>query len=226
VSADLRPQERAEPIGPVRAPLTYYLGAAAEAAPLIAAAIMRRPQRGPRFWILAWTGLMVCCDILSFWTAYHGIRNLWVGYLATVAGALVLWGLSYWQTGPTERLTLQVATFLFLAVWVILTVTFDDLSVPSRAGAPMANTVCLLAAAYTLLTRSLRSRDDLLRQDWFWVSVGLAFYFGLWNAMYLMQTLLFNRNFKLMLSLDEIGLGANILPWLVIARGMACRPGT
>ncbi len=210
----------------VRAPLLLYLGSAAEALPLVAAAIVRRPQRGARFWILAWCGLMVGCDVLSFWTAYHGVRNNWVGYVATVAGALVLWGLSYWQTSATERLTLQVAAFLFLAVWVILTVVFDNLSVPSRASTPMANTVCLLAAAYTLLARSVRTRDDLLHQDWFWVSAGVAFYFGIWSAMDLMRALLFDRNVGLWLALNEIGFGINILPWLVIARGVTCRVET
>lgn len=210
----------------MRVPLLITLGAAVEAAPLVAALVVRRPQHGARFWILAWTGVMVGCDILSYWTAFHGMHNAWISYAATAAGALVLWGLSYWQAGVTERLTLRVAAFLFLAVWVVLTVAFDDLSLPSRASAPMGNTVCLLAAAYTLLARSIRSREDLLRQDWFWVSAGLAFYFGLWSAMDLMRGLLFNRNFALWPSLDAVGYAANILPWLAIARGVTCRTET
>jgi len=210
----------------VRAPLLLYLGSAAEALPLVAAAIVRGPQRGARLWILAWCGVMVCCDILSFWTAYHGMRNIWIGYLATVAGALVLWGFSNWQQSATERLTLQVAAFLFLAVWVILTAVFDNLSLPSRASTPMANTVCLLAAAYTLLARSLRSREDLMHQDWFWVSAGVAFYFGIWSAMDLMRALLLGRNLALWLALNQIGFAVNILPWLAIARGVTCRAET
>jgi hypothetical protein len=206
----------------LRIPLLIYLGAAAEAAPLIAAATVRRPQRGARFWILAWSGVLVLADVLQLYLALRGVRNLWVGYMGTVAGALVLWALSFWQMGTTERLTLRVATFLFLIVWVLLTLTLDDMSSLSRAGNPMANTVCLLAAAYTLLTRSFRSHAELLRQDWFWVSTGLALYFAIWSAIDLMRVLLFGHNPPLMVQLQEVGFILNLVAFLAIARGVTC----
>jgi len=206
----------------LRIPLIIYLGAAAEAAPLIAAAAVRRRQRGARLWVLAWCGALVFADGLQLWLALHGVRNIWVGYVATAAGALVLWGLALWQTSATERLTLQVTTVLFLVVWVVLTLTLDDTSDLSRAGNPMANTVCLLAAAWTLLARSVRLRGDLLAHDWFWVSAGLALYFGLWSAMDLMRALLFGHDMALMVRLQEVGFVLNIVAFLAIAWGVTC----
>jgi hypothetical protein len=206
----------------VRIPFLIYLGAAAEAAPLVAVAAVRRPQRGARFWVLAWSGVLVFADGLQLYLALHGVRNLWVGYIGTVAGALVLWALSYWQTGTTGRLTLRVATFLFLIVWVLLTLTLDDTSNLSRAGNPMANTVCLLAAAYTLLARSVRSRAELLRQDWFWVSAGLALYFAIRSAIDLMRVMLFGHDFVLMSQLLQVGFVLNLVAFLAIARGVTC----
>jgi hypothetical protein len=210
----------------VRIPLLIYLGAAAEAAPLIAAAAVRRPQPGARAWVLGWTGALVFADVLQLLLALRGERNFWVGYVATVAGALVLWALSYWQVSETERLTLRVATALFLAAWIVLTLAFDDMSSLSRAGSPMANTVCLLASVWTLLARSLRHRGELLAQDWFWVSAGVAFYFALWSAIDLMRVLLFGRDMLLMAQLLQVGFALNIVAFLAIARGVTCRVGT
>jgi len=207
----------------VRIPLLVHLGAAAEAAPLVVAAVVRRPQRGARRWVLAWSGLLVCADVVQLWLAVHAVHNLWVGYVGTAAGALVLWGLASWQTGATQRLALQVATVLFLVVWVVLTVSVDNTSELSRAGSPMANVACLLAAAYTLLARSVSSRADLLDQDWFWVTAGLALYFAIWSAMDLMRALLFGRDFLLMSRLEQVGFALNIVAFLAIARGVACQ---
>jgi hypothetical protein len=206
----------------LRIPLLIYLGAAAEAAPPIAAATVRRPQRGARFWILAWSGVLVLADVLQLYLALRGVRNLWVGYMGTVAGALVLWALSFWQMGTTERLTLRVATFLFLIVWVLLTLTIENTSNLSRAASPMANTVCLLAAAYTLLARSVRSHAELWRQDWFWVSGGLALYFAIWSAIDLMRAQLFGHDFVLMSQLQQVGFVLNLVAFLAIARGVTC----
>lgn len=207
----------------MRIPLLVHLGAAAEAAPLVVAAVAWRPQRGARRWVLAWSGVLVTADAVQLWLAVHGVRNLWVGYVGTVAGALVLWGLAFWQTGATQRLALRVATALFLVVWVVLTVGVDNTSELSRAGSPMANVVCLVAAAYTLLARSLSSRGDLLDQDWFWVTTGLALYFAIWTAMDLMRALLFGRDFLLMSRLEQVGFALNIVAFLAIARGVGCR---
>ena len=210
----------------MRIPLLIYLGAAAEAAPLAAAAVVRRPQPGARGWVLGWTGVLVCADALQLYLALHGERNLWVGYGVTVAGALLLWGFAYWQAGETARLTLRMATVLFVMAWVVLTLAFDNVSNLSRAGNPMANTVCLVASVWTLLSRSFRSRGDLLAQDWFWVSAGVALYFALWSAMDLMRALLFGHDMLLMSRLQEVGFAVNIVAFLAIARGVTCRVAT
>lgn len=167
----------------MRIPWILYLGAAAEAAPLVIAAAARRPIRGARLWIVVWCGVLTACNAVTLWLGSRGVRNLWVAYVVIAASALVLWALSFWQTGDTARLTLRVAVVPFLAVWAVLTVLVEDPSHFSRAAEPTAYLVCLAAAAYTLLTRSLGASAGLLRQEWFWVSAGLALYFGLWSAM-------------------------------------------
>jgi hypothetical protein len=206
----------------VRIPLILYLGSAAEAVPLVMAAAARRPIRGARLWIVAWCGVLTACNAVTLWLGSHGVRNLWVAYVATAASVLVLWALSFWQTGDTARLTLLMAVVPFLAVGAVLTVLVDDTSNFSRAAEPTAYLVCLAAAAYTLLTRSLGTSAGLLRQDWFWVSAGLALYFGLWSAMGPLSALLVATSPELLSVAYQVAMVLNIAAFLAIARGVTC----
>lgn len=207
-------------------PVILHLGAASEAAPLVAAALARQPVRGARACVLAWCGVLVLANGLQLMLALHGLNNLWVGYVVSAASALVLWALSYWQTGYTARLTLRVATIGFLAVWAFLTLAFEDTSSFSRAAEPMAYLVCLVAAAYTLLTRSHGSGGALLRQDWFWVSAGLALYFGSWSAMGPLSVLFVRGAPDLLKRAYEVQTVLTIAAFVAIARGMTCPAAT
>jgi len=205
----------------LRAPLLLYLGSGAEALPLVAAVAWRRAH-GARLWIAVWSAVLVVCDLLQLWLGSRGVHNLWVNYIATAACALVLWALSYWQSGDTARLTLRVAVVPFLAALAVLTLLLEDTSNFSRAADPMADLVCLAAAAYTLLARSLGSAAQLLRQDWFWVSAGLALYFGIWGAMGPLGALLVGASPGLLVIAYQVAMALNIAAFLAIARGVTC----
>ena len=206
----------------MRIPVILYLGAAAEAAPLVAAALVRRPLRGARFWILVWCGVLTAANALQLWLASRGVRNLWIAYVVYGASALVLWALSYWQANETARLTFRVAVVPFLAVCGLLTLAVDDTSSFSRAAEPTTYLVCLLAAAYTLLARSLRSSASLMRQDWFWVSAGLALYFGTWSAVGPLGALLVGHAPELLKRAYEFQMVLQIAAFLAIVRGVTC----
>jgi hypothetical protein len=210
----------------LRTPLLLYLGSAAEALPLVAAAVVRSRVRGARLWIAAWSAALVLCDLLELWLGSRGIHNLWVNYVATAASALVLWALAYWQTGDTARLTLRVAVVPFLAVLAVLTLLVEDTSNFSRAADPMADLLCLAAAAYTLVARSSSSRVSLLRQDWFWISAGLALYFGIWGAMGPLGALLVGTAPELVSLAYQVAMVLNIAAFLAIARGVTCPAAT
>jgi hypothetical protein len=200
-------------------PLILYLGAAVEAAPVVAA-VVRRPVRGARLWIVVWCAALTAANAVSLGLAFRGVHNLWVAYVITGESAFVLWALSFWQTSDTARLTLRVAVVPFLCVWAFLTLMVDNTSEFSRAAQPMACLVCLVAAAYTLLARSLVSRADVLRQDWFWVSAGLALYFGAWSALGPLSELLVRRAPELLNRAYEAGQMLDIASFLAITRGM------
>jgi hypothetical protein len=210
----------------LRAPLLLYLGSGAEALPLVAAAVVRSRAHGARLWIAAWSAVLVVCDLLQLWLGSRGVHNLWVNYFATAAGALVLWALASWQIGDTARLTLRVAVVPFLAVLAVLTLLMEDTSNFSRAADPMADLLCLAAAAYTLVARSTSSRGSLLRQDWFWISAGLALYFGVWGAMGPLGVLLVGTAPKLLIVAYQVAMALNIVAMLAIARGVTCPEAT
>ena len=210
----------------MRVPLLLYLGSAVEAAPLVAAVAAWRRVHRARLWISVWCGVLTVCNAVQLWLGSRGVHNLWVSYVVTAASALVLWALSYWQTGDTARLTLRLAVVPLLVVWAVLTLAVEDTSNFSRAAEPTAYLVCLAAAAYTLLARSLGSATELLRQDWFWVSAGLALYFGIWSAMGPLAVLLVSTSPQLLAVAYQVAMALNIVAFVAIARGVTCPEAT
>lgn len=207
----------------MRIPLLLHLGAVSEAAPLVAAAVLRRGGRGARGWVLLWCGTLVAADAAQLWMARHGVTNIWVGNVVTpIAGALVLWALSCWQTEPVARLTFRLAIVPFLAIWAALTLAFDRTSNFSLAASPMANLVCLGAAAYTLVARSRHEVGELTRQDWFWVSAGMALYFGTFSMIGPLSALFVRADAQLMTWSYEVLAVLAIAGFLAIARGVTC----
>jgi hypothetical protein len=174
--------------------------------------------------LLVHLGAVSEADAAQLWMAVHGVKNIWVGNVVTpIAGALVLWALSCWQAEPVARLTFRLAIVPFLAVWAALTLAFDRTSNFSLAAAPMANLVCLGAAAYTLVARSRREAGELTRQDWFWVSAGMALYFGTFSMIDPLSALFVHADTQLMAWAYEILAVLAIAGFLAIARGVTCR---
>lgn len=194
---------------------------------MAAALVVRRPLVPARAWLLAWCVVQVLTDYLLLWFAVRGVPNLWVTYLLTpVSGALVLWTLSLWQSGELARLTLRLVIVPFVLVWGVLTLALENTSSFSRAADPMANLVCLAAAAYTLLARSRASRGELLRQDWFWASAGLALYFGVSSTISPLGALLVGSDPVLLVRAYEVRGLLQIVAFLAIARGVTCPAAT
>ena len=200
-----------------------YVGAASQAVPLVAAVLARRPVWGARAWVLAWCAVLVAADAASLWLASHNVRNLWLWYWLTPAsGALVLWTCSFWQRGEVARLTFRLAIVPFLIVWSVLTLLVEDTSNFSRAAEPMNMLVGLGAAAFTLLARSRSASASLLRHDWFWVSAGMALYFGTSSAQGPLSALLVAGAPQLLDRAYELKAGLDIVAFLLITRGVTC----
>jgi len=197
----------------VRFPLLLYLAGLSEAFPLAGAAAARRPVHGGRAWVLLWSALLLV----------HGVRNVWLSYIfSPAANATLLWALSCWQVSDLARLTMRLAIVPLLAVWAVLTLAFEDTSSFSRAADPLAYLVGLFAAAFTLIGRSRVSTSDLLRQDWFWVSAGLALYTGTFSMVGPLSALLVGSEPALMVKAYQFEAALSVVAFLAIARGVTC----
>jgi len=199
------------------------LAVVAEAIPLVAAGVLRRGGRGGRGWVLAWCAVLTAGNVTQLWLGTRGLNNLWVSYVVNPLGtALVLWAMSCWLTKEMPRLTMRLMIVPFLLVWTVLALAFDRASTFSRAEEPLANLVALGAAAYTLVARSRESGADLLRQDWFWVSAGMALYFGTLSTRSPLSALLVSSDPALMIRAYEVAAVICIAALLAITRGVTC----
>jgi hypothetical protein len=207
----------------VREPAVLYLAIVAEAIPLLAAAAARRGAGGGRSWVLAWCALLTACNVTQLWLGAQHVNNLWVSWVVNpLGGALVLWALSCWLTRELPRLTLRLMIVPFLAVWAVLALAFDRASRFSSAAEPLADLVCLGAAAYTLVARSRTSSSDLLRQDWFWVSAGMVLYFGTLATRSPLSALLVSSDPALLVRAYEVAAALCVVALLSITRGVTC----
>jgi hypothetical protein len=200
-------------------------GTVAEATPLVVAAAKRRRPSGARAWVVAWVAYGLVIDLVASSYAIHSMPNLWIDYLLMpVSVGLALWALSFWQTADVWRLTFRIAIVPLLLAWGILTLVAEDTSSFSRAAEPMVKLVTLGAAAFTLVSGSLARRGDLLRQDWFWISAGMALYFGSGATLGPISSLLNPHDPQLLILVYSIWSVFGSCAFLLIAKGMACPP--
>jgi hypothetical protein len=206
----------------VNAPLLLNLGALVTVAPLIAA-VSGRVRSAPHRWVLAWSGVEVLESAVQWVLAKHGVRNLWLVYvLAPLDTAVLLWALSWWQTGQLARLTFRFAIPASVAAFYVMAIAFDSASAFSRAAFPMIQLVSLSAAAATLVARSRVSRGDVLREDWFWICGGMVLYFGTFSTMGPLSRLLAASAPSLLLHALEVSQVVTIVSFLLVAWGIAC----
>ena len=184
-------------------------------------------MRGARAWVLIWCTLLVVVDGAALGLGREGASNLVLFTLVTpLSAAIVLWVLSCWQTGEVSRLTLR-ATIIFVTVaWAALTYAIEDSSSFSRVADPMSDLVCLGAAAFTLVARSRHGEGPLHRSDWFWVSAGMALYFGSGSALSPLSALLVKEAPDLVIRAYEVKSVLDVFAFLAIARGVTCPAAT
>jgi hypothetical protein len=207
----------------VRAPLVFYLGTLSQGVPPVVAAVARRRVRGARAWVILWCVVLLGLDVFQLWLAKRGQQNLWVAYVDTpLSASVALWALSCWQTREVSRLTLRFAIVPFLAAWAALLLTVESTADFSRVSQPMASLVCLCAAAFTLLVRSHEEPGSLVRQDWFWVSAGMALYFGVTVTIAPLSALLLGADLRQMVVAYEARAALEVVAFALIAVGMAC----
>jgi hypothetical protein len=163
----------------VHIPLVLYLAWASTLLPVLAGLRGGWGSSASRAAILVWSFVLVSANALALLLASRGINNHWLIYLSTpINGAAVIVAMIGWQMGEGGRLILRILLPLYLAAWTTIVFTIEDINTFSLVAGPFSALVLLIAVSATFVLRSTRSLDPLIRQDWFWVSIGLLIFYG------------------------------------------------
>jgi len=205
--------------------LMAYTAIAMEAGPILGGIAARTGFAGPRLWVGAWCFIALALDATM--ATFGHTNNLWVTYLVgPTMGSVALHALARWQRDDVARITLWLMIPIALAVWFVALLRFEDPESYSLLVDPMYDVLCLGAALFTLGHRGLREEAPLPRQDWFWISVGFAVYYGKAAAASPLAAALVATRPDLVLSALTLMAATDIVAYLLILKGILCRPLT
>ena len=195
--------------------------------PLLVALIKRPVLGAARKWVVIWSGFMVTMSALSLYFALQHQNNHWMSYAFNpVAAALILWALSWWQTGRRPAIVIRLLIPTIIIAWVPIVVLLEDTKSFSLLGEPLVGMVVLVTAIYTLAARTLRETRSLTEQDWFWAAIGIAVYHGAVVGFHPVSYWLLQTRPQLVIRAMEINALVEVTALLAIAWGMTREAST
>lgn len=204
-------------------PLIVWLAAVAQAFPIVTGIVAWRRLTPARAGVIAIAVVGVSVTVLQFVIARGGRSNLWLSYFTLPAETImVLWTLSLWQLTATARRLFRLAIPLAMILQVVLVLSVEDVSGFSAVSAPLFGVVCLSAALYTLVTRAVDETESLLRQDWLWISIGFALYFGGLATITPLSRLLIGEHLELVKRAWALFAGSSLVSYIALSVGMLC----
>ncbi|MCI0455407.1 MAG: hypothetical protein L0Z62_00335 [Gemmataceae bacterium] len=155
----------------------------------------------------------------------RGVNNLWVGYVSTPAGGILLMlGLAHWQRSVLERGAIRAAIPVYLLAWAGLVAIGEDTQRFSVVAFPLHALLLLALCLWTLGRNALEEeRQPLLRADWFWVGVGFALINGAAAAIEPLSVMLVHQDrVNLLVTAFNLKAGIDLAGTLSITLGMLC----
>ena len=196
---------------------------ASQALPPLAALRHGRRLPAARGWIVVWGLVLIAHDAIQLAFAVQGRHNLWLRYLAGPLEAFaVLWALSLWQGEPIGRLALRYAVAVFWLTWILLVGFVERTTTFGLVTGPLLSLVLLGASLLTLLLRVRVQEEGFLWEDWFWVSIGLALWYGSAAALEPLARLLVESQPGVVYSAYQVKAVVDIVASLAIAWGILC----
>ena len=204
-------------------PWVLHAASLAQGIPLLAAIRYGRRLPPARRWVLVWCLALLAGDAAQLWFRSGGTNNLWLNYIVVpLHNVIMLWTLSLWQDDPVSRLAFRIAIPLdLLALGVIIPVT-ETAPVFYQFAWPFQALVLLAGSLYTLVRLSSREPDRATSRDWFWVTLGTSLYFAFRMALPPFVELTINGNRDLARLAYVVSAWADIVAYILIARGMVC----
>jgi hypothetical protein len=210
-------------------PWQLHAATVAESLPIVAAAVVRR--RGGQFprarlLLLVWCVAVFLSDIAGYLTLSSATANsnpnLWLRAIThPLMQGMMLWTLAHWQLRSSWRRVLLVSAVVLPVVW--LAIAWDEGLGTFGPTSGSLETILLLAASlFTLVTRSAFATDRLVREDWFWTSLGLSIYYATTAALWSFAQYAYPEHPELIRLAWRTKATVDILAFLIITYGVLC----
>jgi len=205
-------------------PVFVYVTLLSQLLPVVASAGYwgRRPPT--RFFRLSgWCMLLVLSDVVDAAVAMAQGDNTRVWHFSLpVEAGVSLWVLAGFQPTPLLRRWYTLATTAPGVLIGLLSPLSDFEAAFELWISPLVCFLLFVAALHTLVYGSLRSRSPLPRQDWFWVSLGMALFWAGFIPMEAFSLAFIDSHREWVLRALNVRYGTVILAFLMMAGGVAC----
>ena len=134
----------------------------------------------------------------------------------------MLWTLSLWQHHVVSRLAFRIAIPLFLVTVLALVPAVSDTGTFDTVTRPFQALLLLAGALYTLVRNAASNPGGVTREDWFWITLGTSLYFAMRVALTPFAAILVGTHLELVRLAYFVQAGADIVVFLLIARGIWC----
>ena len=207
-----------------RANTLMYTASVLQLAPIIAALAARTGFAGPRRWITGWFLLAIGFDVLQRVLGQSALNNLWTAYLgSTLLGTAALCAMGGWQSNDVARTAVRLMVPLSLVAAGLLFFVVENSARFSLVVNPMYGLLVLSVAVFTMGSRGLHEDEPLLRQEWFWISGGLALYYGATAAVSPLGAILVPEHPGTYVKALTLQAATNIVAYVFVTIGFLCR---
>jgi hypothetical protein len=172
---------------------------------------------------MLWCLLSFAADGLQLVFSTLTGQNLWLRLIiAPVQFAVAFWVLSLWQTDSKPRKTMRQAIVILIPATFAIALLWEGTASFGDKSGPILQLALLAACVYTLVSRSVASTDRLVREDWFWITLGLSLYFALGVALGPVAMALLQENTEFLKQVLLFKARADILAFILMTVGMLC----
>ncbi|HET8633816.1 MAG TPA: hypothetical protein VFL88_06685 [Gemmatimonadales bacterium] len=139
----------------------------------------RRAELPPALrWALVYLAATFVEEMFMLYWSRSGRSNIWIINLYVPCGTILL-GLMFagWQLRERWRRVIYGVIAVFPVLWLLLMLTVEDFHRFPTYSQPIQSLLVLTVAAWTLIQRTRHAVSPVVRHPWYWVSVGVLFYF-------------------------------------------------
>ena len=162
-------------------------------------------------------------QLTNFALGRLSLNNHWLAYLVTpVETAVILGTFSLWQIDEGMRKALRIAAPLMLLFWVPPLLNWEPRTGFSIGIDSIQAILCLAAAAYTVVRRSMDTTEQAQAQEWFLIGAGVMLLFAASALMGPLSNYLMTRSVETAIAVLSVQAGVQVLANVLFYYAMRC----